>query len=128
MPAVQPSTDDTMIRQAVWARRTVTDGPAELSASWAGLRHGLGKLEGLARNPLDAEDFSLLGHPVNGGTATMQVDSDILSHRASSSFEASFLQVRACSDLTRGRRPRPFIASDVWLCQSVVGVRIRSAL
>ena len=48
----------------------------------SGGRHGLGELEGLAQDLLDAEDLAVFGHPVDGGAATVQVDSDVLSfHR-----------------------------------------------
>ena len=51
---------------------------------------GLRELEGLAQDLFDAEGLSVLGHPMDRRAATMQVDSDVLSHRASSSFEVSF--------------------------------------
>jgi hypothetical protein len=69
--------------------------------------HGLGELEGLAHEALGAEHLTVLCHPDDGGAATMQVYSDVPSHRGLLLFRGFLLQDRACSYLTRGRGPAP---------------------
>ncbi len=43
--------------------------------------HGLGEFEGLANEAFGAEHLAVLCHPDDGGAASMQVYSDVLSHR-----------------------------------------------
>ena len=74
--------------------------------------HGLGELEGLADEALGAEHLAVFCHPNDGGAATMQVDSDVLSHRGLLLFRGFLLQDRACSDLTRGGGPAPSSHQD----------------
>jgi hypothetical protein len=68
--------------------------------------HGLGEFEGVAHDAFGAEHLAVLCHPDDGGAASVQVYSDVLSHRGLLLFRV-FLQDRACSDLTRGGGPAP---------------------
>jgi hypothetical protein len=75
--------------------------------------HGLGEFEGLAHDALCAEHLAVVCHPDDGCAASMQVDSDVLSHRGLLLFRGFYLQDRACSDLTRGGGPAPS-SHQVW--------------
>ena len=74
--------------------------------------HGLGELEGLADEAFGAEHLAVFCHPDDGGAASVQVDSDVLSHRGLLLFRGFLLQDRACSDLTRGGGPAPSSHQD----------------
>ena len=80
----------------------------------AGLGHGLGQLERLARYSHTAEHLALGVHPIDRRGAAVQIDSDVLSlHRG---LPCRGLVVRTPSIATLGshgeRRPRSFITSE----------------
>ena len=80
---------------------------------WPGGGHGLGEFEGLADEALGAEHLAVFCHPNDGGTASMQVDSDVLSHRGLLLFRGFLFASPSMLGSHKGRRPRPFIASGV---------------
>ena len=86
-----------------------------------GRGHGLGELEGLADEAFGAEHLAVFCHPNDGRAATMQVDSDVLSHRGLLLFRGFLLQDRACSDLTRGGGPAPSSHRDWGLSYAATG-------
>ena len=76
-----------------------------------GSSHGLGELERLADEALGAEHLAVLCHPHDGRVASMQVDSDVLSHWGLLLFRGFFFARPSMLGSHKGRRPRPFITS-----------------
>jgi len=76
-----------------------------------GSGHGLGELEGLADEAFGAEHLAVFCHPDDGGAASMQVDSDVLSPWGLLLSRLSFASPSMLGS-HKGRRPRPFIASS----------------